>query len=143
MSMEKENNMKSNITIEESKLKKTILRIIKGSAFAIILSLILLTIFAILLTYTTLSETTIMPVVLIITGISILIGSTISTRKIQKNGLFYGAAVGLIYIIILYLASSISMTGFSLSANSLIMLAVGTVTGMIGGIIGVNLAVKK
>lgn len=141
--MEKENNVKPNIIIEESKLKKTILCIIKGSALAIILSIILLTIYAILLTYTTLSETTIMPVVLIVTGISILIGSTIATRKIQKNGLFYGAAVGLIYIITLYLSSSISIAGFSLSANSFIMLAVGTITGMLGGIIGVNLSSRR
>lgn len=137
--MEKENITKASITTEDSEFKKRSLCIIKGCAFAIIISIILLTIYALLLTYTSISETTITPVVLTITGISILIGSTISSRKIKKNGLIYGGAVGAIYIIILYLASSLCLTGFSLTLNSFIMLAVAIITGIVGGIIGVNM----
>lgn len=133
---------KENIIVEESALKRNSLCIFKGDAIAIIFSIIVLTIFAILLTYTNIPESTITPVVLTITGVSILIGSTISTRKIKKNGLLYGGAVGLIYIILLYVASSISISGFSLSSGSFIMLVVGAITGMIGGIIGVNLNKK-
>ena len=140
--MEKDNVIKANIITEESEIKKKVLSIVKGCTLAIILSIIFLTIFALLLTYTTLSESTIMPVVLTITGVSILAGSTISSRKIKKNGLIYGGIVGFIYILILYLASSLCLTGFSLSINSLIMLAVGVITGIIGGIIGVNISVK-
>lgn len=133
---------KENIIVEESALKRNSLCIFKGDAIAIIFSIIVLTIFAILLTYTNIPESTITPVVLTITGVSILIGSTISTRKIKKNGLLYGGTVGLIYIILLYITSSISISGFSLSSGSFIMLAVGAITGMIGGIIGVNLNKK-
>ncbi len=134
-----EKAIKNNIVTEESEIKKKIVSILKGSAISIILSIILLTIFALLLTYTTLSESTIVPVVLTITGISILAGSTISSRKIKKNGLISGGAIGLIYILFLYLASSICFAGFSFSIYSLIMLVVGIITGIIGGIIGVNI----
>ncbi len=134
-----EKAIKSNIVTEESEIKKKIVSILKGSAISIILSIILLTIFALLLTYTTLSESTIVPVVLTITGISILAGSTISSRKIKKNGLICGGAIGLIYILFLYLASSICFAGFSISIYSVIMLVVGIITGVIGGIIGVNI----
>ena len=140
--MEKENIIKPNIIKEGSENSKNIFRILKGSIFAIILSLILLLIYAMLLTYTELSESTMVPVIITITGISILIGSTISTIKIRKNGLLNGSLVGLIYVITLYLASSICLTGFLLTLNSFIMLIVGVVTGMIGGIIGVNLNKK-
>ena len=129
---------KDNIITEESELKKNSVRIIKGSIFAIITSAILLLIFAVLLCYTNLSESTMLPVILVITGISILIGSMMSTRKIRKNGILNGGMVGLIYIIILYLISSLFLAGFSLTFNSFIMLVVGIITGMIGGIIGVN-----
>lgn len=129
---------KDNIITEESELKKNSARIIKGSLFAIITSAILLLIFAILLCYTSLSESTMLPVILVVTGVSILIGSMISTRKIRKNGILNGGMVGLIYIIILYLISSLFLAGFSLTFNSFIMLVVGIITGMIGGIIGVN-----
>lgn len=141
--MEKESILKATITTEESEMKKKIMAIIKGCLFAIILSIILLTIYALLLANTTISENTIMPVVLTITGISILIGGTISSRKMKKNGLIYGGIVGLVYVLTLYLASSISIVGFSLSVNSFIMLAVGVITGIIGGIIGVNLVPRK
>lgn len=137
--MEKENAIKSNMITQESELKKNTVRILKGSAFAIIFSLILLLAFALLLTYTELSEETIVPVVITVVGISILVGSMVSTRKIKKNGLINGGLVGLIYVIILYLASSLCLVGFSISMQSFILLAVAMLTGMIGGVIGVNL----
>ena len=59
--MEKEEILKSNIISEDSETKKNIIRIIKGSVFSIILSLILLLIFAVLLTYTDISEKSDMP----------------------------------------------------------------------------------
>lgn len=129
---------KDNIITEESELKKNSVRIIKGSIFAIITSAILLLIFAVLLCYTNLSESTMLPVILVITGISILIGSMMSTRKIRKNGILNGGMVGFIYIITLYLISSLFLAGFNLTFNSFIMLIIGIITGMIGGIIGVN-----
>ena len=129
---------KDNIITEESELKKNSIRIIKGSIFAIIISFILLLIFAMLLCYTNLPESTMLPVILVTTGISILIGSMISTRKIRKNGILNGGMVGTIYIIVLYLISSLFLAGFNLTLNSFIMLIVGVITGMIGGIIGVN-----
>ncbi len=140
--MEKENIIKQNIYSEESEFKKNSIRILKGAIFSILLSLILLFIFAMLLTYTSLSETTMIPVVTIIAGISIFIGSTISTIKIKKNGLLNGSLVGLIYILLLYLCSSIYFASFSININSIIIICASVVCGMIGGIIGVNLNKK-
>ena len=136
--MAKEMVVKNTVTKEENEVTKNLLRIVKGSVLAMIVSIIFLFIFALLLTYTSLSENTIFPVVLTITGVSILVGSSMSSMKIKKNGLINGGAVGLIYILILYLASSLCFTGFQITGNSLIMLLVGTLTGILGGIIGVN-----
>ncbi len=125
--------------IKESEFSKNMIRIVKGSITAIILTLILLLIFAILLTYTQIKENTINPVIIVITGISILVGSSVSTLKINKNGLINGFLVGLIYIIAIYLISSITGTGFRINLYSIIMMLVSIIMGMIGGIIGVNL----
>ena len=72
----------------EAKVKadKNIIRIIKGSVFSILITLILLFIYAILLTSTNIPESTMSVVVITITGISILIGSSISSFKIKKRG---------------------------------------------------------
>lgn len=130
---------KENIIKEKSELKINSIKILKGTLIAIINSILFLLIFAMLLCYTEISENTIKPVVLIITGISILIGSVISTRKIRKNGLINGGVVGFTYVIILYIISSLVLVGFSISFNSVIMLLIATITGMLGGIIGINL----
>lgn len=113
--------------------------IIKGIAISFILTLISVFIFSIVLTYTSTPESTIFPVIAFITAISILIGSSISTIKINKRGIINGGAIGLIYILILYLLSSIITTGFMVNLNTIILIAAATLAGMIGGIVGVNI----
>lgn len=124
--------------INSEDTKSNFIRVIKGSAFAVVLTLILLLIYSAFLTYTKLNEST-MPVFVIgITAISILIGSLMSSVNIRKNGIVNGALVGLIYIVVIYLLSSIATKTFSLNMYSIIMIIISTVAGTIGGIIGVN-----
>ena len=125
--------------LSNSEFSKNMIRIIKGSITSIILSIILLILFAIILTYTPLQENIINPIIIIITGISILVGSSISTLNIKRNGIFNGGLVGIIYILFLYLISSILCVNFKLNLYSIIMIFVSCLTGMLGGIIGVNL----
>lgn len=134
--MEKVNNKN---LITEEKINNNLIRIIKGSLFSIVISLVLLLIYACLLSFTNISETTIIPVVIIISGVSILIGSSISSFKIKKQGMLNGTLVGLIYMLLIYILSSIFITGFGVDISSIIMILVGMITGMIGGIIGVNI----
>lgn len=121
------------------KTDRNIVRVVKGSIFAILITTIFLLIYAILLTSTNISENTMTAVVITVSGVSILIGSSISSFKIKKQGIINGALVGLIYITALYLLSSIIFVGFEINLSSIIMIIVSIITGMIGGIIGVNL----
>ena len=115
-------------------------KILKGVGISFSFTLICLTIFSALLTYTNLSESLIQPVVIAVTGISILAGSFFATRKVGKNGIIKGIAVGLIYIFLIYLISSVVNGGsFALTMSSVIMILIGILCGAIGGIIGVNI----
>ena len=125
--------------LEDTEMKANIIRIIKGSITAIVITLILLFIFSIILTYTSIKESAMSPVVIVITAVSILIGSSISTLKIKKMGLVNGALVGLIYILTIYVITSITGLGFALQLQTIIMMLAAIGAGMIGGIIGVNL----
>lgn len=125
--------------LDKNETKENLIRIIKGSGIALGITILSLFIFAILLTYTNIQESTMIPVVIIITAVSILIGSSLSTLRIKKNGLLNGALVGVIYILLIYIISSLTGSGFSLNIMSIIMLVSSIITGMIGGIIGVNL----
>ena len=130
----KENILQGN----NDNLKANIIRIIKGSLLSIIVSVIFLIVFAMLLTYTSLSENTITPIVLAIVGLSILLGSYLSTKKINKKGILNGAMVGTIYMLILYIISRVIFMDFSINASSIIMIICGIIAGIIGGIVGVN-----
>lgn len=112
----------------------SIFSIIKGTIIAFLFTIITLTIFSVLLVYTGLSEEIIKPVIITLTGISILLGSSLGTRRLKKNGLVNGAIIGAIYILGIYVISSIINSNFSLNIMALIMILVG----MIGGILGRN-----
>ena len=119
--------------------ENNIIKIIKGSVLAIIITLISLLVLALLLAYTSVSENIIKPVIIVITGISIWAGSIFSSIKIRKQGILNGTFVGSIYIITIYLLSSIFEQNFSVTMNTIIMVIVGILSGAIGGVIGVNL----
>lgn len=112
--------------------------IIKGIMISVIFTLIFLFVFSIILTYTNISESFITPTIIIITAISIFIGSSIGNIKIKKNGLLNGALIGGIYLLSVYLLSGMINQDFSLSTASIIIIISGMICGMFGGIIGVN-----
>ncbi len=118
--------------------KGTVKNIFKGIGISMVFTVVCLLIFSFVLTFTNISESTITPVIIVVTAISILIGSSIGNTKIKKNGILNGALVGGGYILILYLISSTLNVRFSLNIQSAIMIAVGVVFGILGGIIGVN-----
>ena len=131
--------MKSLVQTTTVQNQSSIVNIIKGIILSYGISLLLLFIFSVLLTYTSISESMIPPVILVITIISIIIGSSISSSKIRKNGLINGGLIGFFYIIALYLISSLMQTGFALNLYSILMIVFSILSGMIGGIVGVNL----
>lgn len=117
---------------------KTLINILKGVGISLIATVTMLIIFSIILTYTNIQESAINPVIMIITAISILIGSSLGNTKIRKNGLINGGIIGGIYIITIYLISSILNWKFSLNIQSIIMIITAVIFGILGGIIGVN-----
>ena len=119
-------------------MEKSFKKILVGSTISVGITIIGLIVFSILLTYTGIGESTIPTVTIIITGASILIGSTIAMTNLKKNGIVNGAIIGFIYIFVLYLLSSIIEKNFSLNINSIIMIISCVIAGALGGIIGVN-----
>lgn len=122
----------------EESIKQNLTSIIKGVGISIAFTMAFLLIFSAILTYTNVSEEWTQPVIIVLTSISILIGSSIGSLKLKKNGILNGATIGLIYFIIIYLISSIISANFAVNTQMLITVIAGTVFGIIGGIIGVN-----
>lgn len=122
----------------EGNISRNFLYIVKGVIMSILFTLIFLFIFSVILTYTNVSENFIEPFIIVITGISIFIGSSIGNIKMRKNGLINGAIIGGIYLASIYLISAIISQNFTFTIQSIIIILAGMICGMFGGIIGVN-----
>ena len=120
------------------KSNKQSICILRGILISFLFTLCMLIIYSVLLVYTSLSEQTIRPVIITITGVSILIGSSLGTKKLHKNGMISGGIIGASYILLLYLISSTVNSNFSINWVSIIMIIVGLIGGIFGGVIGVN-----
>lgn len=112
--------------------------IAKGVGISIAFTFIFLLIFSILLTYTNISENCISAVIIVLTGISILIGSSIGNIKIKKNGIINGMTIGGLYFGVMFLISSTIKMDFTINMQMVILILVGMTMGVFGGIIGVN-----
>ena len=116
------------------------LNVFKGVLISIIFTIVSLTIFALLLVNTDMSENLIQPVIIGVTGVSIMLGSCMINKKRKKRGILNGCVIGVLYICILYLASSVANEmNFSMNLRTIGMATVGIIGGAVGGIIGVNL----
>jgi len=71
-------------------------------------------------------------------GISVFLNSIFLNRKIKYKGAVYGSMFGLLVIVTIYLIGAIFLS-FSLSYTAVVYIAVAVISGLIGGIIGVNL----
>ena len=102
-------NLKKQDKNENERKSSNILKVIKGSVISIFISVILLFIASLILTYTNIGENAIPTMIIIISAISIFIGSLVSAMHIKQKGILNGSLVGAIYIIIIYIIVEIIM----------------------------------
>jgi len=110
----------------------------KGILISYIITIPLFSIFAFILTYTDFPQHMIKPVVLITTIISVLVAGSFVAKNAKSKGWLNGGAVGLLYMLLLYIASSIVLRDFSINRYILTIMIIGVLTGSIGGIVGIN-----
>ena len=129
--------------MEKEKSMSNIKNLCIGGGISLVLSVIFLLAFSFLLVNTDLKETTVGPVVILLSSICILIGSIFCARKNGKKGILNGGIVGGVYLLILWIISSMFIDGMGFTIETAIMLLSCILTGMLGGIIGVNFAKTK
>ena len=113
--------------------------ITKGVIISYIITIALIMIFSFILVKTNIKEQNISTVIIVISSVSILIGTSISTIKLKKHGIINGIIISSIYMLMLYVFSSILNHSFIINMNTIVMIFVGIILGIFGGIIGVNI----
>lgn len=122
-------------------VKKTdyILYIFKGLAVSYIITFAMILIISLLLTYTSFKESTI-PIINTIAMIgSIVSGSIYLTLNTGEKGWLNGMLIGFLYFLILLILNKTFVKTFSFNVYSFSKLMISLVTGIIGGMIGINL----
>lgn len=110
-----------------------------GFSISIVLTIIFILIFSLVLVKTNFDEKYIDTVVVVISGICLLVGTTMSVKSLKKNGAIMGATIAISYTAVLYIISSVITNSYTLGKESLYMVFVYVLLGIIGGIIGINI----
>lgn len=116
---------------------------LKAFSISLVVSFIVATIFlfisSAIFAYTNMNDRHLESFVLAAITISVLVGSTLLSRKIKEKGMILGALFGALYCIIIYLFNVIAFSGFFFTNTLAIYLAICVLSGIIGGVIGVNI----
>lgn len=124
---------------ERSNKNSNFINVARGSIIAITITLVCLVIFSGILANTEVAESTINPVIILVTAVSIFVGSIMSVSRISKRGIINGGIVGMIYFLAIYILSGIVNSNFSINISGIILIICGILAGMLGGIVGVNI----
>lgn len=117
--------------------------VIKGSLWAVSISLIAILLFAILIRFTNIPDSFIKPINQVIKVFSILIGVILGARINPSKGLKMGFFTGVLYSILAYLIFSLLSMSFSFDMTNIIDLIFAGLIGAISGVFAVNITNKN
>lgn len=118
--------------------KLNLVMLLKGLLAAYLITIPAFMLFALILANTDFPQRLVTPAVVVTTIISVLMAGSISTKGIRNKGWLNGSIVGLIYMLILYVFSSLVYKNFTIDKYVITMTVIGILAGAIGGIVGIN-----
>jgi len=95
--------------------------------------------YAILITYTNVSERSLPTVVVITTVLSVMIAGFDAARGAANRGWLWGMVAGLVYVAIMAAIMVVMLPVFTISMRTVIVCLLGIAGGGLGGILGINL----
>jgi putative membrane protein (TIGR04086 family) len=114
-------------------------KVMKGTLRGVILTLIMLGVLSIIMSFKELSSQFISVYILVVTCLSIIFGSIYTARKNNEKGWIMGFLVSVCYMLILYLASIIFFRDLSFGIGDILRIIIAVVVGTLAGMLGINL----
>lgn len=112
--------------------------LLKGTILALVLSVVLIFIAALVLYFTALPERTAPYLVFGISLAAILVGSSFAGKRIGTRGWLNGGIVGLLYVVLMLAAGLLLLKDLAVGWNFITKLFLGFAFGAAGGMWGVN-----
>lgn len=138
--MPRMSNVNANTAAKEGLSPKSVF---KGIAAAYIITIPAFMLFALILSNTDFPQKLLSPAVVVTTIISVLTAGSVSAKEVRSRGWLNGGVVGFIYMLVLYIFSSLVFKNFTIDKYVVTMSLIGILTGAIGGIAGINIKSGK
>lgn len=126
-------------TQEADVKSNTYMVMLKSLMVCLILSFVMILLYALILSFTSISDASMSKVTQTILIISIAIASAYGGKKSRHRGWLFGAVLGLVFTILLIPFGMAVGQAFTMDIYIIAKLLIAVVVGAIGGIIGVNL----
>jgi len=95
--------------------------------------------YAMLVTYTNMSEQTLPTVVAVTTFLSVLVAGFDAAKGAKNRGWLWGMVAGFVYVLIMAIIMVVMLPAFSIDGRTLTTTAIGIAGGGLGGMLGINL----
>ena len=116
---------------------------VKTVMCAFIITILLMAILALLICYTPLPEEAVTPSVYVLNYLSVFLAGLFSAAKAKRRGFVTGGLSGGLYMLLVFLLGYVLFGGVSFTKDVLMHIIYCVVTGMAGGIAGVNLSLRN
>ncbi len=126
------------ILIKDESITGQLKALIGGVCIGYSITVIIFILYAIILTYTNISDKGLDVIVILTTILSVIVAGYDSVKNSASKGLLWGVLAGLLYSIILVVISTLIDGNLVLNGETIITIAVATASGGIGGVIGIN-----
>lgn len=121
-------------------------KILTAACFGLFTTIIIVLLFGIimatLLKLTSISESSISLLPMIVSFLALFLGGAVSGLKLKERGLLVGASTGLIYTILVFLLQYLGYE-HAASGQQLLLFLLNILTTTLGGIVGVNLFSRR
>lgn len=129
---------KKNPKASSEEMRSPLTGILSGVAIAYAITCIAFILYALLLTYTEITERNLQLVVILTTVISVAVAGFDAARAAKERGWFWGLIAGLVYALVLIVISIIITKSTALGMGAIMIVAISLVGGAIGGMFGIN-----
>ena len=119
--------------------KTQIKHMITGVLIAYAITAIAFLAFALLVTYTNMSERSLPTVVAVTTLLSVMVAGFDAAKGAPSRGWLWGMAAGLAYVVIMAIIMVTVLPTFAVDGRTLLTTILGIAGGGLGGILGINL----
>ena len=129
----------SNTTLVTDENKSQIKQLVIGVMMGYAITCIIFLAYAMLITYTQMSERSLPMVIAITTLLSVMLAGFDAAKGASSRGWMWGMIAGFIYVAVLAIIMIVMLPGFFVDGRTITVIALSIGGGGLGGILGINM----